>query len=197
MIRWLLAAAFALVIAPTATAHLLAAQGAGSCSYPPCTDTHLEGHGQVGIPGVNPDFAHFDTSVDSDNGQLSIFGGFSWIEGLTKPSTPMHFDDLIEEGVFLERIAGGPVTLRATLVLEAPVVTARIQSDYFGIYMGSFFDYGYEADLRVELINATAIWDTPTFLTAAPEPTEGALASTALAALVLRSARSGHAEVAR
>jgi hypothetical protein len=258
MIRWPIAAAFALVVAPTATAHRLSAQGAGGCwDGELCFDTHLEGHGEVGVPGVNPDYAHFDTSVDSDNGHLSIFGAFSWIEGITKPATPVHFDDYIEEGVFLERIADGPVTVRATLVLEgngtildsntsirllgavsfgacgitatktlykvlvtdweptgggpcaevigsalvvtqtydgdfptAPLVTARIQSDYFGLYKGAVFDYGYEGDLQVELINATATWDTPTFLTQVPEPADDALGAAAIGAMLGCCARS-------
>jgi hypothetical protein len=247
----ILLGAIVLAIAPTANAHRIAAQGGGVCwDGELCFDTHIEGHGEVGVPGVNPDFAHFDTSVDSDTGHLSIFGGFSWIEGLNKPSTPVHFDDYLEEGVFLERIADGPVTLRATLTLEGsgtidspntsirligavsfgacgitatktlyealvtdwqktgggdcaeivgsqlvvtstyegdlpttPMVTARIQSDYFGLFKPTVFDYGYRGDLQVELINATAVWDTPTFLTEAPEPAADALGVAAVGVL--------------
>jgi hypothetical protein len=254
----ILLGALVLAIAPTASAHRIAAQGAGVCwDGELCFETHLEGHGEVGIPGLNADFSHFDTSVNSDTGHLAIFGTYSWIEGATKPATPVHFDDYLEEGVFLERIADGPVTLRATLTLEDggmidspdtsirliaavsfgacgitvtktlyevvvtdwqktgggdcaeivgsqlvvtstydgdlptdPMVTARIQSDYFGLYKPTVFDYGYKGDLQVDLINASATWDTPTFLTDAPEPADDALGVAAVGVLVVRRARS-------
>ena len=253
--------ALVLATAPAANAHRLAASGAGVCwDGELCFDTHLEGHGEVGVPGVNPDFAHFDTSVNSDTGHLSIFGAFRWIEGNTRPATGTHFDDFIEEGVVLERIAAGPVTLRATLRLQGdgtiegpstsirllaevslggcgitatknlyatvdtewertgqnacaeivgsslvvtstydgdlpttPMVTARIQSDSFGLFKGTVFDYGYEADLEVEILNATAIWDTPSFLTQAPEPEGDALGLSSCGAIGMFAMRKTRA----
>lgn len=247
-----LAIAIALSVAPAANAHRIAASGAGYCwDGELCFDTHLEGHSEDGIPGLDADFAITDTSVNSDNGHLSIAGRFSWVEGNTKPTIGTHFDDSIEEGAVLERIAPGPVTVRATLVLDGdgmivspntsvrlfgsvgltggcgttairtlyeslvtdwepigggcaesdgsalvatatydgalptePVVTARIQADLFGLYKGTVFDFVYGANLQLDLINATATWDTPTFLTA-PEPEDDTLGLVALGAIAI------------
>ena len=113
------AAALALVAAPTATAHRLAAQGATVCSDAElCFDTHLEGHyTNGGVPGVDANYSFFDTSVDSDNGHSSIDEGWSWLEGTTPPSS-FTVSDVIEENVDLVRIAPGPIVVRATLVLD-------------------------------------------------------------------------------
>jgi hypothetical protein len=52
-----------------------------------------------------------------------------------------------------------------------------------GSGLGSVLDFQWAGDLHVELINATATWDTTTFLTQAPEPAAGATGAVALAAI--------------
>ena len=56
------------------------------------------------------------SSTDSDSGHLFIGSAFSWVEGL-RPGSTEYLDNAIAENVVLERIAPGPVTIRATLAL--------------------------------------------------------------------------------
>jgi hypothetical protein len=113
------ATALALFAATAAGAHSLTAQGALVCSFPPCADTHLEGHyTDGGVPGVDPNYSFFDTSVDSDNGHSSIDAGWSWLDGTTPPHSN-EMTDVIEENVDLVRSAPGPIVVRATLLLAA------------------------------------------------------------------------------
>ena len=104
-------------VAPAASAHILVAQGANVCSYPPCADTHLEGNFETGVPGVDLNYFFLHTRADSDAGSLSIATGFSWFSG-TKPFSAEYIDAAINENVDLHRIGNGPAGLRATLVLE-------------------------------------------------------------------------------
>jgi hypothetical protein len=68
-----------------------------------------------------------------------------------------------------------------------PEIAAQIQADYAYDSIGSAIDFQWEGDLYVELTNATGIWDSPTFLTQAPEPEASALGAAAVLALALRA----------
>jgi hypothetical protein len=235
-----------------ADAHRITAAGGGVTCYDdiPCDATRIDGDFQIGVPGVNPNYFNFTSTTDSDSGYLWIASAFSWVEG-TRPGSTKFLTDVIEESVTLQRIAPGPVTIRAMLVLEggghmvddgtvrlngtlsfgcqiyasklftstistdleatgspcgeligsALVVTttyegnlptslelrAQLQADYDYVFLGTVADFQWRGDLSVELINATATWDTPTFLTQAPEPEAGALGAAAGLALALRA----------
>jgi hypothetical protein len=237
---------------PAASAHLLTAPGAPGCSYPPCDDTHIDGSFEIGVPGVDPNYFYIHTSVDSDNGHMSIASALSWLEG-TRPGSTNILGDVIEENVVLERVTPGPVTVRATLGLvgggqvvgpadiklngsvsfggcqiyadkdvtasvstdldptgspcggelvgsalvvtvtyegnlpTSPQLRAAIGSESTYVFLGTVFDFQWEGDLRIELFNATATWDTPTFLTQVPEPDADALAAACFAMLALRA----------
>jgi hypothetical protein len=249
------AAALALVVAPTVSAHRLSAQGAPDvCVYPPCADTHLEGHyTNGGVPGVDADYSFFDTSVDSDNGHSSIDEGWSWLEGATPPHSN-EVSAVIEENVDLVRIAPGPIVVRATLVLDFaaqftgsvglqasalvsfngcqvyvqqtffnayptdtvltgdcgaqstaaalvvtqiydgqppthPLLRTQLQAGYLSASKGDSIAAQLASDLHFEVSNATTTWDTPTFLTQAPEPEGDALAIVAIGAIAASGRR--------
>jgi len=246
----LIAAAIALAAAP-AGAHILVAQGAIVCSFPPCADTHLAGNFETGVPGVDLNYFTLHTIADSDYGYLSIATAFAWHDG-TKPFNAEYIDASINENVDLHRIGDGPAGLRATLVLDGagtaqgstsltklsgtlnfagckisakksfspttgtdfeptnscgagakfegsalvvdvlydgdlpthPQLSAGIEGDYAYLsVMNSIVEYQLAGHLYVQLINATATWDTPTFNTEAPEPGATAAGAAAVAAI--------------
>lgn len=248
--------AAALALASPAGAHRLSAQGSGGCwDGALCFDDFIEGHFAVGVPGVNLDYAYFDTSVSSASGHLFIDAAFSWIEGPTRPATFQYVTDVLEENVVLHRIADGPVTIQATLSLDggghitgpdhavylsgdlsfgcsghaqklftptiatdleltgnscaqlvgsAIVVTwtyegnlpsslllrAQLQADLgSNLLKGDVLDLGWTGDLSVQITNATAEWDTPSFLTEVPEPSGAGLGLAAIGAIAICGAR--------
>jgi hypothetical protein len=71
----------------------------------------------------------------------------------------------------------------------SPYVSASIGADYNSVTLGTVIDFQWEGDLRVELINVTADWDTLTFLTQVPEPDADALALVCFAVLGVRARR--------
>jgi hypothetical protein len=100
----------------------------------------------------------------------------------------------------LEVTGSGPCaeTDGSTLVVSAtwddalptsPQLAASISSEYLTIQKGSVTSVQTAAALTFELSNATADWDTPTFLTEAPEPEADALALVALGAIAAVGAR--------
>jgi hypothetical protein len=259
-----LGALLAIGAAPGASAHRLSAQGGGVTCYNgiPCDATHIDGNFEIGVSGVDPDSFYIHTSADSDSGHMSIASALSWLEG-TRPGNTDHLADGIEEYVVLERIAPGPVTVRATLALAggghavgtgnvtlsgtvnvagcqisahkiftahastdldptgapcggellgsalvvtqtwdgnlptSPAVSAGIGADYNSVTLGTVIDFQWAGDLTVELSNATAVWDTPTFLTLAPEPDADALAWVCFAVLSVRASLSAKAVATR
>jgi hypothetical protein len=73
-----------------------------------------------------------------------------------------------------------------------PKLQTQLQADYSYDSIGSVIDFQWEGDLYVELTNATADWDSPTFLTQAPEPEASALEAAAGLALALRAGTQHH-----
>ena len=245
-----------MVFASIAQGHRLAAQAGGVTCFGgiPCDADHIEGTYQVGVPGVNPNYVTLETGANSASGHLFSYSSFSWLEQ-PEPSGPKIITEVIEENAILQRIAPGPVTIRASLDLAGsghvvgngsiklnatiqfggcqiyaekvitstistdlvptpsgaanctleesrissfatygaeqnlptnPLLRVQLQALYSSLFLGSVADFGWEGDLHVELTNATAEWDTASFLTQAPEPGADALGASALGALAVR-----------
>jgi len=87
-------------------------------------------------------------------------------------------------------LVGSALVVTATLAGTLPTypeVQAQLQASYVYDAPGSVIDLQWEGDFSVELTNATAIWDSPTFLTQAPEPGADMLGAASLLVLAMRA----------
>jgi len=86
---------------------------------------------------------------------------------------------------------GAPSTAAALVVTQTydgqppthPLLRTQLQAGYLSASKGDTIAAQLASDLHFEVLNATTNWDTPTFLTQAPEPEYDGLALVALAAL--------------
>jgi hypothetical protein len=93
--------------------------------------------------------------------------------------------DLDPTGNPCGQLVGSALVVTATYEGNLPTtlqLRAQLQAEYL-VYQGTVADFQWRGALSYELTNASATWDTPTFLTQVPEP--GALALDAYSAMTL------------